>query len=106
MLAFNASLLSSVIIPPSILREHIAMTQSRGHFVWHELLTPNKESATAFYPRVVSWKTQAWEKARSYPLGSAPSGALGVLGTIPPDGEAADARMGWLPFIGVADVDE
>ena len=82
------------------------MTQSRGHFVWHELLTPNKQSATAFYPRVVSWKTQAWEKAPSYTLWRGPSGALGGLGTTPLGREAADAPTGWLPFIGVSDVDE
>ena len=81
------------------------MTQPRGNFVWHELLTPNKESASAFYPRVVGWKTQAWDKAPGYTLWTGPRGPLGGLGTLSPGGPepSPDAPMGWLPFIGVPD---
>jgi len=82
------------------------MTQPRGNFVWHELLTPNKESATAFYPRVAGWKTQAWEKAPSYTLWMGPRGPLGGLGTLSSaagGSSAGGVPMGWLPFIEVPD---
>ena len=33
----------------------------RGHFVWHDLFTPNAAGAHEFYKKAVGWKTQPWE---------------------------------------------
>src|SRR5262245_47145773 len=49
----------------------------RGTFVWHELLTSDAAGAGAFYPKVVSWKPQAWEKDASYTLWMTQGGPIG-----------------------------
>jgi len=73
----------------------------RGRFVWHELATTDTAGAGAFYPKVVSWKTQPWEKDASYTLlmgAKGPNGGVMALGT---DGGAAPH---WTPYIGTPDI--
>ncbi|MEJ1966319.1 MAG: VOC family protein [Gammaproteobacteria bacterium] len=71
----------------------------RGKFVWHELLTADAAAATAFYTKVVAWKTQPWEQDASYSLWVAKNGPVGGIAS--PDGAAVPH---WLPYIAVADV--
>ena len=53
----------------------------RGKFVWHELLSADTAGAGAFYPKVVSWKPQAWEHDASYTLWMGKNGPIGgVMG--------------------------
>lgn len=71
----------------------------RGKFVWHELLTSDAAAATAFYTKVVAWKTQPWEQDASYSMWVAKNGPVGGIASL--DGAAAPH---WLPYIAVADV--
>ena len=71
----------------------------QGKFVWHELLTTDSAAATAFYTRVVPWKTQAWEQDSSYTMWVAKNGPVGGVASLDDSGAPH-----WLPFIGVADV--
>ena len=71
----------------------------RGKFVWHELLSADAAGATAFYTKVVAWKTQPWEQDASYSMWVAKNGPVGGIASL--DGAAAPH---WLPYIGVNDV--
>jgi predicted enzyme related to lactoylglutathione lyase len=71
----------------------------QGKFVWHELLTSDSAAATAFYTRVVPWKTQAWEQDSSYTMWVGKNGPVGGVASL---GDSSAPH--WLPFIGVADV--
>jgi predicted enzyme related to lactoylglutathione lyase len=72
----------------------------RGQFVWHELLTGDAGAATAFYTKVVPWKTQPWDKDSSYSMWVAKNGPVGGIASL---GEAAGPK--WLAYIGVSDVE-
>jgi predicted enzyme related to lactoylglutathione lyase len=71
----------------------------RGKFVWHELLSADAAAATAFYTKVVAWKTQPWEQDASYSMWVAKNGPVGGIAS--PEGAAPPH---WLPYIGVNDV--
>ncbi len=71
----------------------------RGKFVWHELLSADAAAATAFYTKVVAWKTQPWEQDASYSMWVAKNGPVGGIASL---GGAAPPH--WLPYIGVNDV--
>ena len=72
----------------------------RGRFVWHELLTTDAAAATAFYPKVVPWKPQAWERDPTYTLWVANGVPIGGLATL--TDESATSR--WVAYVGVDDV--
>lgn len=71
----------------------------RGQFVWHDLLTSDAAAATAFYTKVVAWKTQPWEEDPSYSMWVAKNGPVGGISAL---GETGAPR--WLPYIGVPDM--
>ena len=70
----------------------------RGKFVWHELLTADTAGAGAFYPKVVSWKSQPWEKDPSYTLWMTKAGPIGGVASL------EDGNGRWLAYVGVEDV--
>ncbi len=74
----------------------------RGKFVWHELLTTDTAGAGAFYPKVVSWTCEPWERDPSYTLWMGKAGPVGGAAALD-DTAAAGPR--WLAYIGVDDVD-
>jgi predicted enzyme related to lactoylglutathione lyase len=71
---------------------------SRGKFVWHELLTADTAGAGAFYPKVVSWKSQPWDKDPSYTLWMTKAGPIGGVANL------EDGNGRWLAYVGVEDV--
>ena len=78
---------------------------ARGHFVWHELLTTDPRSATAFYGKVAGWSAKAWDADPGYLVlmtGDSPMG--GVL-ALPPDAQRKGEPRRWLPYIGTEDVE-
>lgn len=75
----------------------------RGKFVWHELLSADTAGAVAFYPKVVSWKAQPWERDSAYTLWVSKSGPVGAVLDMP--GGATGAPH-WLAYVAVADVAE
>jgi predicted enzyme related to lactoylglutathione lyase len=72
---------------------------TRGKFVWHELLTSDTAGAGAFYPKVVSWKTQAWDRDPSYTLWMGKGGPVGGVAALE---DSSSPR--WLPYVAVEDV--
>jgi predicted enzyme related to lactoylglutathione lyase len=76
--------------------------QSKGRFIWHELVTSDTKSAAAFYSSVARLKTQPAPSDAGYTM---------FLGSGQPMGGLLDtATMGgssrWLSFIVTTDVDE
>ena len=71
----------------------------RGKFVWHELLSADAAAATAFYTKVVAWKSQPWEQDASYSMWVAKNGPVGGLASL--DGAKVPH---WLPYIAVDDL--
>src|SRR6185436_1886460 len=83
-------------------REKIAMSTADpwGKFVWHELLSGDTVGAGAFYPKVVSWKSQSWEHDSSYTLMMSKSGPVGgIMGML----AGLSAAPHWIPYVGVDD---
>lgn len=75
-----------------------------GRFVWHDLLTPDPDSAVAFYAAIAGWGTQTWraqgrEPYRMWTLGTTPFG--GVM-KLPP--HLAGAPPHWISYVYVDDV--
>lgn len=79
--------------------------QSKGRFVWHELMTSDVDGAEAFYSAVVGWSTQPFEDASPpYTFWMAHDSMAGGLMEIPPEAEGSPPA--WFAYVGVPDVDE
>lgn len=76
----------------------------RGRFLWTDLITTDPPGAIAFYPKVVGWKTQAWEQDTNYTMWVADSGPIGGLGKLPESQRAAGAKSHWIAYIGTDDM--
>jgi predicted enzyme related to lactoylglutathione lyase len=72
---------------------------SRGKFVWHDLLTGDAAGAKAFYTKVVPWKTQTWDQDANYTMWVGKNGPVGGIG---PLGESGAPH--WMPHVAVADI--
>ena len=81
-------------------------TDVRGRFLWHELMTTDVDKAAAFYPKVVSWKTQPWPQDKNYTMWMSDRGPVGGLMTQPIEAAAKGAPPNWLLYIGTPNVDE
>lgn len=75
-----------------------------GRFLWHELMTTEPQAALTFYPKVVGWKTQAWEQNADYKLWVAKSGPVGGMMQLPESTRSAGAKSHWLPYAGTPDI--
>jgi predicted enzyme related to lactoylglutathione lyase len=76
----------------------------RGRFVWHELMTTDPQAASAFYSKVLPWKTQP-SGMPDYTLWvSGKAMAAGLMGQ-PESARQAGAPPSWLVYIGTPDVD-
>jgi predicted enzyme related to lactoylglutathione lyase len=78
--------------------KNMSNADPRGKFVWHELLTADSAGAGAFYPKVVSWKSQPWDKDPSYTLWMTKTGPIGGVANL------EDGNGRWLAYVGVEDV--
>ena len=78
----------------------------RGRFVWHELMTTDVKAAGAFYSRVAGWKTQTWDKDKSYTLFTAGGRPIAGLMLLPEEAKAMGTPPNWLAYIGTENVDE
>src|SRR5437773_1647582 len=77
----------------------------RGRFVWHELMTTDLKSATAFFTKVVGWKTQSWDQNPSYTMFVFNKRPMAGLMLLPEEAKAMGAPPHWLSYIGTPDVD-
>jgi predicted enzyme related to lactoylglutathione lyase len=72
---------------------------TRGRFVWHELMTTDRQAAQSFYPAVTGWGTQPFgDQYTMWTAGQTPIG--GVMARPDPT-----APLGWLAYISVPDVE-
>ena len=75
-------------------------------FVWHELMTTDADSASAFYRDVVGWRTQpSGMPGMNYTIVSVGEIGVGGIASMPPEVCSAGARPGWIGYVGVDDVD-
>ena len=82
------------------------MSDYRGRFVWHELLTTDPKAAGAFFSKIIGWKTQPWGTDGSYTLFVSGSRQLAGLMVLPEDAKKMGAPPNWLTYVGTTDVDE
>ena len=82
------------------------MSDYRGRFVWHELLTTDPKAAGAFFSKIIGWKTQPWGTDGSYTLFVSGSRQLAGLMALPEDARKMGASPNWLTYVGTTDVDE
>jgi uncharacterized protein len=78
---------------------------NHGRFVWYELLTSDVNGALAFYPRVVGWKTQAWEGG-GYTMWVSGQGPLGGVTAMPENIKQMGVPPYWQGSVEVTSVDE
>src|SRR5579859_7452623 len=83
----------------------MAQATTRGHFVWHELQTPDPEAAMKFYAQVVGWRTEAWDKDTSYVMWMTERGPIGGLNTLPAKAKLPGAPPHWLAYVSTPDLD-
>jgi uncharacterized protein len=85
------------------------MSDYRGRFVWHELMTTDTKSAGAFYSKIIGWKAQPWGKDMSggeYTLFVSGKRQLAGLMAVPDDAKKMGVPPSWFTYIGTNDVDE
>jgi predicted enzyme related to lactoylglutathione lyase len=76
-----------------------------GRFLWHDLMTTDQGAASAFYPKVVGWKSQPWEDNSSYQVWMTSNGASGGTSLLSPEAKNAGTSPHWLAYIGTPDID-
>jgi predicted enzyme related to lactoylglutathione lyase len=82
------------------------MSDLRGKFVWHELMTTDMAAAEAFYRHVVGWGAQdSGMPGMAYTLVSVGDRPIGGLMTIPDDAAKMGARPSWIGYVAVDNVD-
>jgi uncharacterized protein len=79
-----------------------------GQFVWHDIVTPDKDRSLAFFTSLFGWTTEGWDMGEGgvYTMlkqGDAPPFA----GVMPIDADARPAESPrWLSYISVESVDD
>jgi predicted enzyme related to lactoylglutathione lyase len=81
------------------------MSEIRGRFLWHELLTTDTAAAASFYSKVIGWKTESWGADRTYTIFTTPDGMMAGLQALPDTAKAMGSPPHWLTYIGTPDVD-
>ena len=82
------------------------MVDSRGRFVWYELMTTDMEAAAAFYTKVVGWGTQdVSTSGMPYILFTVAGSSVSGLMRLPEDAKKLGEKPSWIGYVGVADVD-
>ena len=82
------------------------MANSRGRFVWYELVTTDVEAAIAFYTSVMGWG--AWDASvpgKRFILFGDGKASISGLTQLPDDARQMGAKPSWIGYVGVDDVD-
>ena len=72
-----------------------------GKFIWHDLLTPDAQSAAKFYEQLFGWQIEYHGQYAVVKNGNKP--IAGILQVEPPAGKKKDGV--WISSVSVADVD-
>lgn len=81
----------------------MAADTQHGYFLWTELLTRDARAAVDFYAPLFGWTTQPFPNSDPpYTMWANAGVPFGGLMPLPGD---AEAPSGWLPYVGVLDVD-
>ena len=82
------------------------MVNSRGRFLWYELMTTDTKAAKAFYAKVMGWEPRdAGAPGMSYTLFAVGEDAVCGLTDLREDARRAGAPPKWIGYVGVDDVD-
>lgn len=83
----------------------MADAATRGHFVWHELMTTDTKAAVAFFTKIVGWKPQTWEHDPSYTILAMGQPMAGVM-PLPAGMKAMGGRPAWASYISTPSADD
>ena len=83
----------------------MSMENLLGSFVWHELMTTDTESASAFFGKVAGWKTQGWAVDPGYKMFMRENRQIAGLMALPDEAKAMGTPPCWMTYIGTPDVD-
>src|SRR5262245_48248110 len=82
------------------------MAESKGRFVWYELMTTDTGAAKAFYGKVAGWKTQDMPMpGMTYTMLLAGETAMGGLMDLPEASRKMGVPPNWMGYVAVDDVD-
>ncbi len=82
------------------------MSDFRGRFVWHELMTSDTRAATAFYTDVIGWTiADSGMPGLDYLIASAGKDMVAGIMEMPPHAAAGGAKPAWLGYVAVDEVD-
>ncbi len=82
------------------------MTNSKGNFVWYELMTSELDKATAFYRAVVGWDLMEFPNTSfRYVIGTASGKPACGMMTIPEQAKSQGMTPTWVGYVGVDNVD-
>jgi uncharacterized protein len=82
------------------------VANSRGRFVWYELVTTDVEAAVAFYTSVMGWG--AWDASvpgKRFVLFGDGKASISGLTQLPDEARQMGAKPSWIGYVGVDDVD-
>ena len=81
--------------------------ETRGRFVWHELMVPDSKAAQKFYTQVVGWTTKPFgDGSNDYTMFMSGQTAVAGVTTLPPAAKAMGAPPNWLAYVAVPNADE
>jgi predicted enzyme related to lactoylglutathione lyase len=75
---------------------------SKGRFVWYDLMTTNPAAAPAFYAPVTGWGTQTWDGPMPYTMWTNKGTPIGGIMQV----QNPSAPPHWLAYISSPNVDE
>ncbi len=78
----------------------------RGQFVWEELMTTDKASASKFYGKVAGLRTKTAPFDPNYTMFLGTNGNMGGLMTLPAEARAGGTPPCWMSYIGTSNTDE
>jgi predicted enzyme related to lactoylglutathione lyase len=75
-----------------------------GQFAWYDLFTPDAAAAEKFYPAVIGWATQQWDKA-DYTMWAAGDTPIGGITPVSAEQSAQGVPPHWLAYVNVDNVE-
>jgi len=81
------------------------MSESKGRFVWYDVMTTDVAAAKAFYTEVFGWKTQQFGGDESYTMFCVGERPIGGVMMLPDEAKQQGAPPHWIGYVSVADVD-